>query len=417
MNHELLKKVIYDQHDAIRNMTIIDRDIHLEKNANYILIGLRRAGKSTLLYKRVLDLIKDGVSWEQIIYINFDDERLIGFTSNDFDDILQTASELTSKKHYYFFDEIQNIDGWEKFSVRMVNLGHKVDITGSNAKMLSKEMNAALGGRYVAYEVTPYSFKEYLVANNINYIGYSAKDIGNVNRLLEQYLLFGGFPASLQFTNKREYISSIYQKTLYGDIIAHNGVRHENGMKLLIKKIAESVMQDISHTRLQSIISGIGYKISKDIVINYCQYCVDAFLLFTIKNYYSSFVDKNSNPKYYFSDNGLLNLFIDDKRSALLENLVGIELARRNKEHLYYLKGKKVDIDFYLSDSNTAIQVAYSINDHETYDREIENLISFAKDSKEPSKLIIITYQEEKTIEIDGFNINVIPLAKFLLNK
>ncbi len=417
MNHELLKRVIYDQHDAIRNMTIIDRDIHLEKNANYILIGLRRAGKSTLLYKRVLDLIKDGVSWEQIIYINFDDERLIGFTSNDFDDILQTASELTNKKHYYFFDEIQNIDGWEKFSVRMANLGHKVDITGSNAKMLSKEMNAALGGRYVAYEVTPYSFKEYLVANDIHNIGYSAKDIGNVNRLLEQYLLYGGFPASLQFTNKREYISSIYQKTLYGDIIAHNGVRHENGMKLLIKKIAESVMQDISHTRLQSIISGIGYKISKDIVINYCQYCVDAFLLFTIKNYYSSFVDKNSNPKYYFSDNGLLNLFIDDKRSALLENLVGIELARRNKEHLYYLKGKKVDIDFYLSDSNTAIQVAYSINDHETYDREINNLVSFAKDSKEPSKLILITYQEEKTIEIDGFNINVIPLLKFLLEK
>ena len=416
MNHDILKKVIYDQHDAIRSASIIDRDIRLENNVNYILIGLRRAGKSTLLYKRVLDLIADGVNWEQIIYINFDDERLIGFTSIDFDDVLQTASELTDKKHYYFFDEIQNIDGWEKFAVRMVNLGHKVDITGSNAKMLSKEMNAALGGRYVAYEVTPYSFKEYLTANGINKVGYSSKDTGTVNRLLEQYLLYGGFPASLQFSNKREYLSSIYQKTLYGDIISHNSVRSENGMKLLIKKIADSVMQDVSYTRLQNMITGIGYKISKDIVIDYCQYCVDAFLLFIIKNYYYSFVDKNSNPKYYFSDNGLLNLFVDDKRSALLENIVAIELARRNKDHLYYLKGKKVDIDFYLSDSNTAIQVAYSIEDIEVYNREVNNLISFAKESKEKASLLLITYQEEKTVKIDGYQIDVIPLSKFLQN-
>ena len=109
MNKETLKKVIYDQHQVIRDTVIVERDIELEKNANYVLVGLRRADKTTLLYKRVQDLIEEGVEWNQIIYINFDDERLIDFKLNDFDDILLVAEEMSSKKHYFYFDEIQNI--------------------------------------------------------------------------------------------------------------------------------------------------------------------------------------------------------------------------------------------------------------------------------------------------------------------
>ncbi|MDD7064273.1 MAG: AAA family ATPase, partial [Mollicutes bacterium] len=112
-------------------------------------MGLRRSGKSTLLYKRVQDLISSEVDWKQIIYINFDDERLLGFQANDFEDILLTAEEITNRKHYFYFDEIQNIDGWKKFAIRMANAKEKVDITGSNAKMLSREVSAQLGGRYL----------------------------------------------------------------------------------------------------------------------------------------------------------------------------------------------------------------------------------------------------------------------------
>ena len=149
MNHDLLKRIIFDQHQVIRDTAIVERDVVLERDANYVLVGLRRAGKTTLLYKRVQDLINDGVDWNQIIYINFDDERLLGFTINDFEDILLVAEELSNKKHYFYFDEIQNIDDWEKFAIRIANQGYKVDITGSNAKMLSKEVEAKLGGRYI----------------------------------------------------------------------------------------------------------------------------------------------------------------------------------------------------------------------------------------------------------------------------
>lgn len=415
MNHEILKKVIYDQHQVIKDSIIVDREIVLEKNVNYVLVGLRRAGKTTLLYKRVQDLIKSGVEWNQIIYINFDDERLIEFGVEDFEDIVLVAEELSTNEHYFYFDEIQNIDGWEKFAIRLANHGYKVDITGSNAKMLSKEVEAKLGGRYISKEIMPYSFSEFLKANGIEKNGYSVKEIGKVNSLLNQYFINGGFPESLLFLNKREYISNIYQKVLYNDIIVHNSIRNENGIKLMIKKIAESLKQDLSFTKLQNIITGIGYKISKDIIIDYCGYCKDAFLLFTLENYYSSFLDKNSNPKYYFMDNGILNLFLDDKKSSLLENIVALKLYRDYKDSLYYLKGNKTDIDFYISNENAAIQVAYSLSDKEVYDREVNNLIEFAKNSKKKSILYIITFEEERLIDFDGYKIQVLPLSKFLL--
>lgn len=417
MNHEIIKKVIFDQHQVIKDSVIVERDIVLERDANYVLVGLRRAGKTTLLYKRVQDLIAEGVEWNQIIYINFDDERLLGFNVNDFEDILLVAEELSNKKHYFYFDEIQNVDEWERFAIRISNQGFKVDITGSNAKMLSKEVEAKLGGRYISKEILPYSFKEYLRANSVNKDGYSAKETAFINSLLSEYFVNGGFPEALVYKNKREYVSSIYQKVLYNDIIVHNDVRNENGMKLMIKKIAESVKQDLSYTKIQNIITGIGYKISKDIIIDYCGYCKDAFLLFTIENYYASFLDKNSNPKYYFMDNGILNLFLDDKRSTLLENIVALHLYRNHKESLYYLKGNKVDIDLYLSDSNTAIQVAYSLDEGDTYNREVGSLVEFAKNSDKNCKLAIITYEEEKTINVEDKTIEVMPLKKFLLNK
>ena len=415
MNHQILKKIIYEQHEVIKNSLIVERDVFLEKDASYVLVGLRRAGKSTMLYKRVQDLIKEGVEWNQIIYINFDDERLLEFNVNDFEDILLVAEEMSNKKHYFYFDEIQEIDNWEYFALRIANQGLKVDITGSNAKMLSREIEGKLGGRYISKEILPYSFKEYLRANKINEEAYIPKDIANINLALEQYFVYGGFPASINFFDKREYVSNVYKKVLYGDIVSRHNIRNENSLKLLIKKLTETIGQDISYTRLQNLITGIGYKISKDVLIDYCYYCEEAFLIFNLKNYFGSFTDKNSNNKFYFRDNGIVNLFLEDKRSSLLENIVAIYLYNNYKEHLYYLKGNKVDIDFYLANKEVALQVAYSL-DQNCYDREINSLIEFKKNN-EKAKLIIVTYDEEKVINQNDVIINVISLKNFLLSK
>ena len=158
MNHALLKSVIYDQHEFIRDFQIVPRDYEFEENGNYVLVGLRRAGKSTLLYKIVLDLVASGVDWEQIIYINFEDERLSEFTVADFNDLLSVQSEMSDKKGYFFLDEVQNIDGWEKFARRMADAKGHIYITGSNAKMLSREIETTLGGRFFAKHITPARF-------------------------------------------------------------------------------------------------------------------------------------------------------------------------------------------------------------------------------------------------------------------
>lgn len=416
MNHEILKRVIFDQHELIKSIQIVDRDIELEKDANYVLVGIRRAGKSTLMYKRVKDLIATGVKWEQIIYINFDDERLLGFKMSDFDDILLTAEELTREKHYFYFDEIQNIDGWEHFARRIADQKMKVDITGSNAKMLSSEIGEKLGGRYIPKEIMPYSFKEFLRAKGIEKDEfYSIKEIGIINVLLDEFLNNGGFPECIQYKNKKEYISSIYQKILLGDIITHNKIRKDNEIKLLVKKVVETTCQDVSYSKLQNMLTGIGYKISKEIIIDYCNYCKESFLMFSLSNYYASFVDKESNPKFYLMDNGIMTLFGDERPTALLENIVALFLYRKNKEHLYYLKSEKNEVDFYLSDEKIAIQAYYSIDEESTYKREVKALVNFAKKANEPQKLIIVTHNEEKVIQEDGFKIEVIPLRKFLL--
>lgn len=416
MNHDILKEVIFDQHEIIKKTKIVPRDYDFDLNANYVLIGLRRAGKSTLLYKIVKDLVEKGIEWNQIIYINFEDERLAEFSLNDFNDLLSVQAELTDKTGYFFLDEIQNIEGWEKFARRMADSKEHTFITGSNAKMLSQEIENRLGGRYLTKYITPYNFTEFLTAKQIVFSDkaiFGTKESGKIKREFSEYFYFGGFPETLNYQNKREYVSSIYQKVLLGDIAARNSIRNPNGLQILIKKIAESVKDEISYSKLHNILKTIGVKISKDIVIDYIEYAKQSFLIFTIKNYFSKFVEKETTPKYYFNDNGLLNLFFNKEEPRLLENLVAINLWNNYKGNVYYLKSQNLDVDFFIEETGTAIQVAYSITNISD-DRETKSLVEAAKTLKEAKEFVILTYEEEKELNMDGVKIQVIPVWKWL---
>mgnify|MGYP002711238402 CR=1 FL=1 len=420
MNHETLKQIIYDQHIIIKESKIVDRDYHFEENGNYVLTGLRRAGKTTLLYKRVKDLIKKGIDWKQIIYINFDDERLLGFTVNDFQDILLTAEEITDKKKYYYFDEIQNIDGWEKFAIRLANAGRKVDITGSNAKRLSREVNAKLGGRYLTKIVYPFSFEEYLKANKIDTDAFQSTKIqGKVASALEDYYRFGGLPESLHFSDKREYISSVFEKVLLGDIIVKNGIRNENEIRMLRKKIAETICSNVTYSGLSNTLKAVGFSLSRNSIIDYCSYAIQSFLLFDLRNYYSAFIEKESSPKFYFSDNGFLSLFLAKDDTALFENMVAIFLREKFKDKLYYLKSSKtkLDIDFLIPEENLAIQACYSIERQDTLGREVNQLVRLNEKGKNKYQLFIVTKEDKRDITIGENKIKAIPLVDFLLGR
>ena len=417
MNHDILKTVIYDQHEIIKNFKIVNREYEFDVNANYVLIGLRRAGKSTLLYKIVQDLIANGTDWNQIIYINFEDERLSEFSVNDFNDILSVQAEMSDKKGWFFLDEIQNIDGWEKFARRLSDSKEHAFITGSNAKMLSAEIENRLGGRYLTKYVTPYNFREYLTARKIDFSDkaiLATKESGKIKREMETYFYFGGFPENLEYKNKREYVSSIYQKILLGDIATRHGIRNNTGLRLLIKKIAESVKDEVSYSKLHNILKTIGVSISKDIVIDYVGYAQQSFLIFAIRNYFSKFVDKETTPKYYFNDNGLLNLFLNKEEAKLLENLVAINLWNKYKDNVYYLKGENLDADFFVEETGAVIQVAYSAKNISN-DRETKTLVDAAKSLKEAKRFIVITYEEENELTVDGLKIEIIPIWKWLI--
>ena len=419
MNHSVLKQVINDQIEVIQNTEIIERDYSFEKNVNYVLVGLRRSGKSTLLYKIAKELVAEGCDWSQIIYVNFEDDRLLGFTMNDFNDIVETAYELTDAKDiYYFFDEIQIIEGWEHFARRMADQKKRVYITGSNAKMLSAEMASVLGGRYIPKMIMPFSFGEVLdykkIAHDDTALLTTSKS-AKIRRTCQEYVSEGGFPEAQLLNNKREYIKSVYEKVLLGDIIEREQVKNKMALRLMVKKIAETVMHEVSFNTLAGNVKATGTKTSTDSMIEYAAYAENAYLLFRTKNYVSKFAEKESIPRFYFYDNGLLSLFLVDKPSALLVNAVAVWLKRKYEDDVYYFKSRQtgIDIDFYLPEEGCAIQVAYALDDAE--ERETRSLVFFAEKTEGVKKLIIVTNEEERVIERDGHKIEVIPVHKFLL--
>lgn len=419
MNHEVLKSVIFDQREIIQNARIVPRRYTFDSQANYVVTGLRRAGKSTLLYKIVRDLVESGVDWNRIIYINFEDERLAEFSIGDFNDILSVHSELSTQPGYYFFDEIQNVNGWEKFARRLADAGERVWITGSNAKMLSSQIATTLGGRYLVKHVTPYRFDEYLDASGIAHDSnalYSTKAKGSIAGAFDAFYQHGGFPESLRYDSPREYVESVYQKVLLGDIAARNNVRNPDALRVLMKKVAETVCNETSATTLHGMLNALGYKISKATLLDYLAMARESYLLFEVTNVVAKFVEREGNPKRYFSDNGLLNLFLIGKEPALLENEVAVAMLDAFGEGLHYLKSPKngIDVDFYVPEQGLAVQVAYSLSDS-AKPREVGNLVKLANISDSALRLLIVTKEEERVIEEDGKRIEIKPAWKFLL--
>lgn len=419
MESALLKSIIFSQHEIIRNEKIVPRDYKFDPNDNYVLVGMRRAGKTMILHEIVQNLVKEGVDWSQIIYINFEDERLQQMTINDFNDIVVVANELSDKKSYFFFDEIQNIDGWENFARRMADDRQRVYITGSNSKMMSSEIISRLGGRYMMKLITPYNLKEFLTAKNIQHDEaalYTNSLLAKIKSATDDYLHNGGLPERLIQLDVRDYLTNIYQNIYLGDIIRRNDVRNKKSLSLLITKIAQTLMHEVSYSSLTKAVKSTGNSISVPGTIDYIEYAKEAFLLFDIKNFAAKFSERESLPKFYFQDNGILNLFLFQKDSALLENIVGIALYNQFFEDLYYLHSKKtgIDIDFYLPTEHAAIQVSWRVDEFSS-ERELGNLAKLAKKDDNIQKFYIITKEQEQTVFEEDVEIKLVPLYKFLL--
>ena len=417
---EVIREILLENRKEVELQHVVPRNFQMEDFANYVLIGVRRAGKSFMLYQQIQQNLKRGITWDSMLYINFEDERLMGMTAQELNLILEVHGMMSKERPILFLDEIQDINGWEKFARRLADNKYRVYITGSNAKMFGSDVATTLGGRYITKHIMPYSFPEFLQANEVSYDSNTlATTFGRaeVQRHFTNYFRFGGFPEGARLASKRDYINSVYQKIYLGDIASRNKIENQFSLRVLFRKLAESVKQPISFTRLTNIIASTGAKLSKPTFINYLEYSKDAFLVYPIKNIADNLTQRETNPKYYFVDNGIISILAMDVDTSLLENMVAMELLRRyGLEEQVFFYNKNVEVDFYIPDAATAIQVSYNPKkSDETWERESTALIKLSKvlDCK---RLIILTYELEENIELKGLNIEVIPVWKWLLD-
>jgi len=417
MEKEIIKSLLYEYQHSVVGIDFIHRNYEIEDASNYVFVGLRRAGKSYLMYQQIANLISDGHKMEEILYFNFEDDRIDACHLSDLDLIKICYEEMYESKPIFFLDEIQIVPQWEKFVRRLADQGYRVYVTGSNAKMLSSEIATTLGGRFVIKYVYPYSFPEFLIANGIditqkNLIPSNGKEIV---KLYEPYFYFGGLPEICLIKEKRAWLSNLHQKIFFGDLIARYQIRNDFALRLLIRKIAENVKQPSSFNRFSHVVSSSGKKISTDTVIDYLDYLKETWLIFSIENIVSKMADKVSIKKYYFIDNGLLNLFLMDPKTSLLENQVAIALFSSYPDDLFFYN-KGIEVDFYLFEKQIAIQVCYSLKNGDTYKREVNALLKL-KTQVDVKTMLIITKEEEETIQLEGVEIQIVPIWKFLLYK
>lgn len=417
MNRDVLKQIIIDQKEMYLGNPLISRDYDLEENVNYCFVGIRRTGKSYMMYQQIHNLMNDGISSSQIVYVNFEDERLLEIGVDDLNTIFELGIEFSGSKGkpYLFLDEIQNVDGWEKFVRRVADMKYRINITGSNSKMLSKEIASTLGGRFMIVNVFPYSFKEYLSANHIENVRLDqigTKKRADIVSQYEQYVTYGAFPELVDIKNKRSFLNNIYQTVYLQDIITRNKITNDFAVRLILKKIAESVTKALSFNRLTNIVKSAGVSIGKQTVINYVGHMLDSYLIFSLQNYAS----KKTSPKYYFMDTGLLGLMLLDCRTAQLENLVAVELIRRyGFENVYFFENN-IEVDFYVPSENLAIQVSMQVlEDVDTLERETKAFVKLNQFIPD-TKCLLVTNSEETKLNCDGIKIGVVPAWKWLLD-
>jgi len=375
-------------------------------NAIIVITGIRRCGKSTLLRQ----LSK---RYDDFLYINFDDDRLMDFTVADFPTLMLVFEKTSPGVKTLFVDEIQNIVDWERFIRRIHDEGYKVFLTGSNTNLLSQELGTRLTGRYTTITLYPFSFREYLQFRSITTCRITEKKKAEILDAFDRYLSGGGFPDYLK-SGDPEYLKRIWDDIIYRDIISRFGIREVKGFRTLAHYLVTNTANPATYHALKN---KLGFK-SVVSVRDYVGFLESAYLFFEIFRYdYSLKKQYVNEKKLYCIDTGLRNAvafrFADDK-GRLLENLVLIELLRRRKS-VYFFKNPK-GCDFITEDRgkiNSAIQVCYELT-RENRERELSGLAG-AMTAHGLRQGIILTYLQEETIPLGDTVIRVVPAWKWLL--
>lgn len=412
---QLLKDIIIDQKSYLSNKKTVIRNFpqrYLTNDEVIIISGVRRCGKSVLLQQ-----IRERLP-QKDYFLNFDDDRLGNFTVEHFQQLYEVFVELYGEQDYFYFDEIQNIPGWEHFVRRLYNTGKKVFITGSNARMLSKELGTHLTGCYLSIELYPFSFSEFLLFRKQqslieNVSGTVAR--GEIQSAFNDYLRQGGFPLYLK-SEDGIVLKTLYDNILYKDVMVRNQLTNEREVKELVYYAVSNIGKPQTYSSLTKV---IGVK-NPTTVKNYLEYIENTYLLFSLSKLDYSVKAQLRNPKkIYAIDNALvsrLGFHFSGEEGRLLENLVYVELRRRGGEVFYHNSGN-AECDFVVRDGFRvvqAIQVCYLLDGAETRRRELQGILD-AMDAYQLLEGFVITNTHEEDVLYEGKTVHILPAWKWLL--
>lgn len=429
---EVIKSILLDFQES-RLKTGVPRNLQVKvvSGKATVCIGVRRGGKSTYMFQIIARLLADGVSRENILYVNFFDDRLHNLKQEGLGLITEAYYSLyPAKKNtemvYCFFDEIQAVEGWEPFVDRLMRTENcEIYLSGSSARMLSKEIATQMRGRALAWELFPFSFREFLDYKDIDSTSsLSTKKRLTIQNAFNEYWETGGFPEvvgldqQLRIKIHQEYFHAV----LFRDLIERHDVSHPRAVMDLAHRLINNAASQYSVNRLTGYLKSLDHKVPKSAVSDYLEWFEDAYFLFTVRLFDASIARSKNNPKkIYCVDHAMVTSIASGiliNSGHLMENLIFMGLRRVSPSIYYYKTERGREVDFIVqlpARSRMLVQSCESIIDPRTRKREVTAL-SQAMNECGLISGIIVTRNEEEEIEVDGGKIKVMPVWRFLLN-
>ena len=425
---EIIKTVILDNQKD-RQRALFERTLTLPLDTGKIItiIGARRSGKTYLLYQLRQRIIHEKKRKpEQLIYLNFEDERL-DLSINELDLILQACRELFPGQDladcYFLFDEIQNINDWEKFIRRLYDqISTNIYLTGSNARLLSSEIATSLRGRTLSFELLPLSFKEFLHFQKITPDKYSSEGKSILINQVRRYLQNGGFPETL-FLDENLSVKTLqeyFNIMIYRDLVERYKITQAGLLKYFIKRLYTNLSKPTSINKIFHELKANGYKVGKNTLYQFLDWVEATHMIMICNRYDPSIVKQESSErKLYIIDNGLVNAVSFNYKNdwgKLLENTVYLHLRREGKSTYFHKAKKECDFICYKEGRiETAIQVCYNLSDRDTRERELKGLHEACSYYSLSSGKIICLDQPHERLHYKGLEVEIVPAYDFLL--
>lgn len=433
MRKDTIKSLIaLKQHEMPFDVIHRDKELPINRKKIITIPGVRRCGKSTLMMIAINALIESGVPVQNILWIGFDDERLKRMTSDDLDEVIAAYMEMYPdvpiKDVHMFFDEIQIIEGWEYFVLRVYkNYCKNIYICGSNATMLSTELGTALRGYPLEYKTYPLSFNEYCRFKGVDTDSYLEQDKAKVRNAFAEYNHTSAFPEvvlTVSESEKLQLLNGYFDTMLLKDVAEHYGIANLPVLRYFVKRIMANLTKPTSILSIYNDIKSQGLRISKDELYRWADYVCDVFMFIRIPKYERSLAkEQKALKKYYCIDNGLRSAVLlpqSDDNGKLLENAVLLHLNRNlgPADRIFYFQ-ESAECDFVVQRNERVdelIQVTWDMSDDNTREREINGLLEASR-ATGYDKLTIITIDEESAFEINGKTIHVMPAWKWALGR